>query len=251
MNSQMKTSLILIVSLFSLSCFGHSQAHDLFSDSLVVTKKNAQYNLILTNDKKGLICSLYRKFEKINETDSVTNFLFKKGKFVKEIEDGTYTTIMEIDSTKNALRIEDTETNNSSFYVKEYRISNSKGNLLKFIHSEYLGTNAFTSQEKFEIYDYDFKTNTFKFDSASIKLFTCDVKDFFYKTTPDSIIETYSRHSSNFFQIVYNDFGVATYILDDHLTAARQERNKWIIGNTIKFDLINNRFIRSRPYYTN
>jgi len=212
--------------------------------------KNDDSKSNINEDKSDSILQLYRKFKNISPQDSVLNILIKTGEFIDTLsEDEVSAESMIIDTIKNAIRFEYYyKIGNSSFDITEYKALKLKKHI-KFYYSRVVGTPAFTYQDEFQIYDYNPINNRFTIDSSSMKLFKVDIKDYFYLNTPDSIISDYLTHSSVFFHLVYNTDGIAENILVDNLIFNNLKYNEWIIGNTIRFTLKNNKILRSKPFF--
>jgi hypothetical protein len=83
---------------------GDTDAHRAFEGNAHLRRDSSETKI---PEKKSIV-SLFKMFEKISETDSVTDLLVRTGKFSEETPDGIYTTVMDIDSTKNDFRIEST-----------------------------------------------------------------------------------------------------------------------------------------------
>lgn len=203
-----------------------------------------------TEIKSDLILKLYKIYSNNPKTDSLLNYLLIHNQIIDSIaEDEVSVLTLIIDSIKNTLRFESYyEVGNSSSIVSEYRAI-KLNNSIKLIHSEFVGTRAFTSQDAFEIYDYDSINNKLNPDSVIIKQFKVSIKDFFSPETPDSVIDEFSSHADNFFHIVYNTDGIAESIIDDHYVFSNLKENKWILGNTIRFVIKDDKITRIGPFF--
>lgn len=203
-----------------------------------------------TEIKSDLILKLYKIYSNNPKTDSILNYLLIHGQIVDTIaEDEVSALTLIIDSTKNTLRFESYyKVGNSSSIVTEYRAIRLN-NSIKLIHSKFVGTRAFTSQDVFEVYNFDSINNKLNPDTVIIKQFNVSIKDFFSPATPDSIIDEFSTHGDNFFHIVYNADGIAESIIDDHYGFSNMKENKWILGNTIRFGIKDDKIIRIGPFY--
>ncbi|WP_018342828.1 hypothetical protein [Cytophaga aurantiaca] len=198
---------------------------------------------------KGKIVSIFKQIGHFS--DSAKNCLINNGEYYgpNNDEEEIWVCKMYIDSVNNTIRIEDYyEVGNSSSSISEYKLVQTKKGC-KVLYSNYGGTNAFTTQYEFEIYDYTLSTEALLRDSSksTLKKFTIDTKDFFASNTPDSIITKYKSHSSYFCRLVDIENGIAEYILFDNF--GNMKDIKWIKGDIIRFDLEGNKFVRSEPYY--
>ncbi len=134
--------------------------------------------------------------------------------------------------------------------VSELRLLYSN-NTIKVLKSSFSGTSAFTNQNDFEIYDYNFNKKIFLTDTVAEKLFNVQLIDFFKENTPDSVIKEFERHSSYYFTIVYNEAGVAEIELFDELKGNDITSNNWLKGNKISFYYNDKKFIKAGPYFSN
>lgn len=152
-----------------------------------------------------------------------------------------------LDTIKYTLR---KEFQSGGTYVSELRILFSD-KAIKIISSDFSGTNSFTNQNKVEVYDYDFNKNSLILDSINTKLFIVNLRDYFKENTPDSVISKLENHLSYFFQISYNESGIAENQLFDESFDKDITNNNWLKGNKITFYYENNEFRKSEPYFSN
>jgi hypothetical protein len=204
-------------------------------------------NDTITNDKTPLVIRLF-KIKNKEQSDGFLDSLLTCKRIVNEYEsdEETYETqiILDIDTVKNALRTEDTESTNSSVIVNEYRalIINNR---IKLVYSVFAGTSAFTSQSEFSVYDYN--NGSLVTDTASTAIFDVKSSDFIVSNTPDSIRKEITGESCFFFHIVYNDKGIAECWYSCDYTERKYKT--WFRGNTICFSIKDGRIVRSDPYF--
>lgn len=201
---------------------------------------------------KGAIVELFLKFNCL--TDSIKTILIEKGEYYPASNTDEDIEVLEIiiDSTNNAMSTKSyyKAGGNGAKYIIEYKdIETKRG--IKFFCSSYHGTCAFTDQDQFEVYNFDIISKQFELltDINKQKLFKVEIKDFFFYDTPDSIIQEYLSHSSNYFILLDCNNSIAKNILDDNLIFNKNKDNRWIRGEVIRFDLKGNKFSRSNPYY--
>lgn len=155
-----------------------------------------------------------------------------------------------LDTLKNTIRIESYYIRGGGgTYISEYKLLNSV-HKAKFIYTSYAFASASTIENNPKIYDYNPQNNTFTLDTISSNLFHIEEKDFYMELTPsDSTLPYYGA----VFHLVYNGEGIATCLLDNGRWTPFEEirNNKWLKGNIIRFDYINDEFIRSEPYWDN
>lgn len=235
------TGFILSIALVNCKLKGNTSVI-INNDSLSIEKE--------TEIKSDLIVKLYKLYYNTHQADSILDYLLIHKQIIDSIaEDEVSALTLVIDSTKNTLRFESYyKVGNSSSIVTEYRAI-KLNNTTKLLHSKFVGTRAFTSQDEFEIYDYDSINNKLRPDTLTIKDFKISIKDFFSPETPDSIIDEFSSHGDNFYHIVYNADGIAESIIDDHYGYNDMKENKWILGNTIRFVIKDDKIIRIGPFY--
>jgi hypothetical protein len=134
-------------------------------------------------------------------------------------------------------------------YVSELRLLSAE-NTIKVMKSSFSGTNSFTNQDDFLIYDYNYNKKSFSIDTVAGKLFKVQLIDFFKENTPDSIITEFEGHSSYFFQTIYNESGVAEIQLFDESLEKNIKSNKWLKGNKITFYYKDNKFFKTETYFS-
>lgn len=202
---------------------------------------------------KGLIVSIFKQNRIDHFSDSAKNCLINNGVYYSpnNSEEEIWVCKMYVDSLNNTIRIEDYyEVGGGASSISEYKVIKTKTGS-KLLYSNYGGTVAFTTQYEFDIYDYSLSTGMLTRDSSksTLKQFKVDTKDFFVPNTPDSVIVEYESHSSHFYRVVDIQKGIAEHILIDGLMFDDMKNNKWIKGNSIRFDIIGDTFIRSLPSY--
>jgi hypothetical protein len=146
---------------------------------------------------------------------------------------------LEIDSTKNSIRVECDGNINSSIEYKAVTFKNK----IKLIYSTIGGND----QSGFEIYDYDSITEKLNFDNISTNFFKLRISDFFIEGTPDSVIMYYQSRTTVYYDICYAKKGVAEYILS--LYIRNEDYDKWFAGEIITFDVENNKFTKTKPHF--
>lgn len=151
-----------------------------------------------------------------------------------------------LDTIKYTLR---KEFQSGGISVSELRILFSD-NTVKIISSDFSGTSSFTNQNNPKIYNYDYNKQSFTLDTADTKFFIVRLRDFFKGNTPDSVISEFKGHSSYFFQITYNESGIAENQLFDDSFDKNITNNNWLKGNKITYYYENNKFRKSEPYFS-
>ena len=149
-----------------------------------------------------------------------------------------------LDTMKYTIRLEGEAIGISELRALFYK------NSIKLISSSFNGTSASVHQTDFSIYNYNFKTKELSIDSIDTKLFQVQLKDYFKEGTPDSIISYTSSYTSYFFDIVYNEKGIATNQLYSNSFDRKFRDVEWLRGNVITFEYKDSKFIRSEPYFS-
>lgn len=234
---------VFIISIALVDC-------NLKNNPSIILSKDSVRIETKTEIKSDLIVKLYKLSCNNPQADSILDYLLINKQIIDTISEEEVSALtLVIDSLKCTLRFESYyKVGNSSSIVTEYRAI-KLNNSVKLLHSKFVGTRAFTSQDLFEIYDYDSINNKLKTDTITIKHFLVSTKDFFSAETPDSIIDEFTTHGDNFYHIVYNTDGIAESIIDDHYGFSNMKENKWILGNTIRFVIKDDKIIRIGPFY--
>jgi hypothetical protein len=135
------------------------------------------------------------------------------------------------------------------FEGREYRLLNLT-HKAKFIYSFNDFTDNSTYQDDVKIYDFDPRTGYFSLDSVTTELFRIEAKDFFMESAPDSLAYYEYYFTINRAKKGITECRICLYYGCYSMSYEQlQEKNKWLKGNVIYFDVVDNKFIRSEPYF--
>jgi len=198
------------------------------------------------------VCNVFNQIRLENITSDLKDSILKYPKYYPQTNEPDYIEYytLNIDSVKEQARIEfGFESGQSAYATDEIKLFKKTGGSYKVIYSHCTGANVILNQDRLIIYDYDVDTQLLKPDTITSSIFDYNLKDFFKHGAQDSVIADFETNIVFTYDLFYTDKYDVEMRLVCFLLSVNLMENENILGDTIGFKWINDRFVKTKPYF--
>ncbi len=210
------------------------------------------FHFFIKAQANNAVIKVLRQIELENISENLKDSILIYTNYYPPSEDSDYIEYysLQIDSIIGSARIEyGFQSGQSAYSEDDIKLFKKSDNNYKVIYSHCTGANAMLNQNDLIIYDFDITTNLLKLDSTTNSIFDFKFKDFYKTGTPDSIIMNDMTPVEFYYDLFYPQKYDVELSLVSFLLSVNFQDNKNILGDIIGFKWINDRFIKSEPYY--